>query len=361
MSLEVIYVTRHGFRPPWVVDPSTGNYTASVRSPTGLPTDPALASHGIEQANDLAEYLLELDPPIEQVYSSPYYRCMQTIQPFVRKLRRFQTQPSGNVSVTSNPEIRVDLGLSEWYGLAHFEHPSSAPLDKLQSLFPELDARYASSPAPSPYGESLPQLHDRVARTIDFIIRRSDREGHKAIVICTHAAVVIALGRVLTGQAEKDFGAFTCGLSKYRRRQRHSAVQASLKSDSKTDTNAIIPAARDDGKIREARSKAFSRNDPAGNVDLQPHDSMSPDLESSRRVNSGLYGGWICELDSECSFLRGGEERGWKFSGDESFIETDDNSVWPSTAASNSNTTVEEGGSATSNSHLNSAVDKSKL
>ncbi|KAI1805637.1 phosphoglycerate mutase-like protein [Daldinia bambusicola] len=361
MSLEVIYVTRHGFRPPWAVDPSTGSYTASVRSPTGLPTDPALASHGIEQASELAEYLLNVDPPIDQVYSSPYYRCMQTIHPFASKLRRSQTQSSGNVLGTPHSKIRVDLGLSEWYGLANFKHPSSAPLNKLQSLFPELDARYESSPAPSSYGESLPQFHDRVARAVDFIIRRSDQDGHKAVVICTHAAVVIALGRVLTGQVEKDFGAFTCGLSKYRRQQQHSVVQASLGSDSKTDANAITPAARDDRKVREARSKTHSKDDPAGDVDLQPHDSMSPDPGSSGKVDVGLYGGWVCELDSECSFLRDGEERGWKFSGDESFIETDDDSVWPSTVASNSDTAIEKSGTATSNNHLNSKLDKSKL
>ncbi|KAI0851749.1 phosphoglycerate mutase-like protein [Daldinia vernicosa] len=360
MSLEVIYVTRHGFRSPWAVDPSTGNYTASVRSPTGLPTDPALASHGIEQANELAEYLLGLDPPIEQVYSSPYYRCMQTIQPFICKLRNREAQSSGNVSGDPHSKIRVDLGLSEWYGLAHFEHPSSAPLNKLQSLFPELDASYASSPAPSRRGETLPQLHDRVAQAIDFIIRRSDQEGHKAVLVCTHAAVVIALGRVLTGHVEQDFGAFTCGLSKYRRRRR-SAIQASIESGSKAETDALIPAARDDGETREARSKIHLKIDPECNVDRQPHDSVSPDPGSLGRVGSGLYGGWTCELDSECSFLRGGEERGWKFSGDESFIEADDNSVWPSAAASNLDPTAEDGRIASSNRHSDPVVDRSKL
>ncbi|OTA91578.1 hypothetical protein M434DRAFT_76006 [Hypoxylon sp. CO27-5] len=283
MSLEVIYVTRHGFRSPWSVDPSTGNYTASIRSPTKLPTDPALASHGVEQANELATYLLDVNPPIDQVYSSPYYRCMQTIQPFVRSLRRIQTQSFGSVSVESPPGIRIELGLSEWYGLAPFEHPSSAPLDELQSFFPEIDVHYASSPAPSRHGESLPQLHDRVAKVIDYIIKRSNQEGHKAVLVCTHAAVVIALGRVLTGQMERDFGAFTCGLSKYKRQR----------------------------KIKGATSQAPPQIDHAGDADSHPHDSRCPDSGSSRMAEIGLYGGWTCELDSDCSFLSGGEERGW--------------------------------------------------
>ena len=35
---------------------------------------------------------------------------------------------------------------------------------------------------------------------------------------------------------------------------------------------------------------------------------------------AGVGGGWNCELNGDCSFLSGGEERGWRFSGDESFI-----------------------------------------
>ncbi|KAI1144488.1 phosphoglycerate mutase-like protein [Hypoxylon sp. FL0543] len=360
MSLEVIYVTRHGFRSPWSVDPSTGNYTASVRSPTKLPTDPALASHGVEQANELATHLLEVDPPIDQVYSSPYYRCMQTIQPFVHNLRRIQAQPSGNVSGILPSRIRVDLGLSEWYGSAHFEHPSSAPLDELQSFFPEIDADYASSLAPPRNGESLSQLHDRVAKVIESIIRRSDQDGHKAILVCTHAAVVIALGRVLTGQIERDFGAFTCGLSKYRR-QRSSNVKTRIGSSSGTGTKSMVPAARDERRIGETRSQAPPQIDHAGNADPHPQESRWPGLGSPRRGESGLYGGWICELDSDCSFLSGGEERGWKFSGDESFLETDNSGSWRSNVALESSTGVDGPRIERHDSHINQAVGTSKL
>lgn len=260
----------------------------------------------MEQANELAAHLLKLDPPIEQVYSSPYYRCMQTIQPFVRDLR---SQPSGNVSVDTPPKVRADLGLSEWFGLAHFEHPSPASLNELQNHFPEIDASYASTLAPSRRGESLPQLHDRVAKAIDTIIRRSDEEGHKAVIICTHAAVVIALGRVLTGRVEEDYGAFTCGLSKYKRQGVRTSITS---SDDKTGTHATALAARGEKQIPEARSEAHSEiGTAAGGVDPCSHGSRRPGQGSSRRGNTGLYGGWICELDSDCSFLSCGEERGW--------------------------------------------------
>ena len=45
----------------------------------------------------------------------------------------------------------------------------------------------------------------------------------RAILICTHAASIIAIGRALTGQmprdiAEEDFKTYTCGISKFVRR-----------------------------------------------------------------------------------------------------------------------------------------------
>lgn len=123
--------------------------------------------------------------------------------------------------------IRVEAGISEWYGLAPWEHPTSAPLAELAPLFPQspLDSTYQSRVTPPRHGESIAQLHERVAAALAAIIEQSDAEGARAVVLNTHAAVMIALGRVLTGNMpasveEEDFRAFTCGLSVYRRRRR---------------------------------------------------------------------------------------------------------------------------------------------
>merc|ERR1711939_357212 len=92
MSLEVIYVTRHGFRSNWVVDPKTGEYSTSVPSPTGIASDPELAGYGVAQSKELASHLLTVSPPIERIYSSPFYRCIQTITPTVTALIPFNNQ-----------------------------------------------------------------------------------------------------------------------------------------------------------------------------------------------------------------------------------------------------------------------------
>ncbi|KAF5026630.1 hypothetical protein F66182_1256 [Fusarium sp. NRRL 66182] len=221
MPLEVIYVTRHGFRSGWSVDPLTGVYSAFIRSPTGIPADPALTSHGVSQAKEMGKHLMTLDPPIDVVYSSPYYRCLQTITPFVEL-----KQPQKDDSSTKDPAaatIRPEHGLGEFFGAAPFDHPIPASPKRLKELFPAYDENYVSAITPSRKGETIKDLYGRVGAAMRAIIERCDAEGQRAVVLCTHAAVVIALGRVLTGRLpssieEEDFHAFTCGLSTYRRR-----------------------------------------------------------------------------------------------------------------------------------------------
>jgi transcription factor C subunit 7 len=90
------------FRSNWDVNPQTGVYTASTRTPTGIPTDPALAAHGVEQAAELAEFLCAIEPPVDRIYSSPFYRCLQTLKPTTERL--FKEGRGGG-------KIRIDRGI----------------------------------------------------------------------------------------------------------------------------------------------------------------------------------------------------------------------------------------------------------
>ena len=75
------------FRARYNLSTSTGTYSSLVLSPTGIPSDPPLTSHGEGQSLQLANALAKMnDPPIWQVYSSPFYRCLQTVEPFVKKV-----------------------------------------------------------------------------------------------------------------------------------------------------------------------------------------------------------------------------------------------------------------------------------
>ncbi|POS70452.1 phosphoglycerate mutase [Diaporthe helianthi] len=303
MSLEVIYVTRHGFRSNWLVDAS-GNYSSYLKSPTGIATDPALTSHGVEQAHELAAHLMTLDPPVERVYSSPYYRCLQTVEPFIRSWAQ-----SARSDAANKPAILGEAGLSEWYGSASFEHPTSASSHKLAELFPAFDTTYSSAVVPSRNGESIVQLHDRVALTMDALIRRCDDAGVRAVLLCSHAATIIALGRVLTGNMPEnveaeDFRAFTCGLSVFRRR---------LAARCDRDTAGESPAASALGVC--APTPQFPASPDKYGKNLADPSSAQVGWKDGR----GVGGGWHCEVNGDCSFLSAGEERGWRFSGDESF------------------------------------------
>ncbi|KAL4243532.1 Histidine phosphatase superfamily protein [Abortiporus biennis] len=100
--VETIYIARHGYRLNWD--------TTIWKSETGLPRDPPLAAYGVSQAEELAQHFLSL-PEDERptiIFSSPYYRCLQTARP---------------VSKALGLPIYVEHGLSEWYSPTNLGHP----------------------------------------------------------------------------------------------------------------------------------------------------------------------------------------------------------------------------------------------
>ncbi|KAI5195374.1 hypothetical protein AUEXF2481DRAFT_71385 [Aureobasidium subglaciale EXF-2481] len=273
MVLETIYVTRHGFRSNWVVDPVTGTYTSNLPTPTGIASDPALAAHGVDQSKELAEHISKLDPPVDVIYSSPFYRCLQTLAPTVSKL-------NSDRSEDKKLQVHVENGVGEFYGLARFDHPSPATLDVLHKHFPGgLAEAYVPVIRPSVNGESLTSLHDRIAYALYHVIQKLDQDpaGPKTLLICTHAASMICIGRALTGRmpedpSEEDFKCFTCSLSKFTRRN--------------------IPEAPTE------KQHIWTLDEP----------EKIPFVDWRGK---GIKGGWECEVNGDCSFLEKGEERGW--------------------------------------------------
>ena len=101
------------------------------------------------------------------------------------------------------------------------------------------------------------------------------------MLMCTHAAAVLAMGRVLTGRmpeevSEEDFQCYTCGLSQFTRRAKPSSES--------------------------------ENRDHVEDWDPRRPDQI-PDV--GWRDGKGVAGGWDCERNSDCSFLENGEERGW--------------------------------------------------
>ncbi len=179
----------------------------------------------------------------------------------------------------------------EFYGLARFDHPSPASLEVLHTHFPDLHQSYRAHLVPSINGESISTLHDRIAYTLHRIIASldSDPSNPKALLICTHAAAMIAIGRALTGQMPEDvntedFKCYTCSLSKFVRRE--------------VSTSRFVTPSEEQ-KARQEEEEVWDPSSP----------EVIPKIQW--RGGRGVQRGWNCTVNGDCSFLRGGEERGW--------------------------------------------------
>ena len=155
---------------------------------------------------------------------------------------------------------------------------------------------------PSTRGETIAQLHDRLATALSSIIADVDAEvaaheqatgsrSSKAILICSHAAPLIAIGRALTGNMpddpdEEDFNVFTAGLSTFRRRRALLPVEggAHASGNSGRDISSLAPGTK-----------------------LTKDTITVPQWRGGR----GVGGGWDCVANGDCSFLSEGAERGW--------------------------------------------------
>lgn len=97
----------------WTIDYETGTYRSSFPTPTGNPADPTLTAHGVQQSQELAEYLVSEKfpgPRPWRIYSSPFYRCLQTIKPSVEALDG-QDNASANRVGRKERGVRIENGL----------------------------------------------------------------------------------------------------------------------------------------------------------------------------------------------------------------------------------------------------------
>ncbi|KAF7306968.1 hypothetical protein MIND_00489600 [Mycena indigotica] len=196
--IDTIYIARHGFRMNWI--------NTNWQSATGLPRDPPLASYGEEQAKELADYFLTLpqDQRPTLIFSSPYYRCLQTSAPTAKAL--------------SLP-LYIEHGISEWYspvspGTGLHPRPSSA--DSLEKYFPgTIDASWSSIYYPPRVGEDVAEVHTRAITFLDAFIPAVERAypEHKRVLLVSHAATVIVLARALLADRKLPLRVGCCSLT----------------------------------------------------------------------------------------------------------------------------------------------------
>ncbi|KAH9982390.1 histidine phosphatase superfamily [Lactifluus volemus] len=196
MTLETVYILRHGFRLNWV--------TTRWKSETGLPRDPRCRV----QAKEVADYFQSLpeDQRPTAIFSSPYYRCLQTAKP---------------TAVALGLPIYVEHGIAEWYypvepGTGLHPRPSSA--SALKAYFSEIDDSWSSVWYPTRKGEDLNALLDRLTGFVSVFVPEIHRRftgaaAHKRILFVGHAATVIGLTQAWVGDRNLSFRAACCSLT----------------------------------------------------------------------------------------------------------------------------------------------------
>ncbi|OUM53986.1 hypothetical protein BVG19_g3324 [[Candida] boidinii] len=157
----------------------------SIETPAAH-SDPALAEHGVDQANELANYITkELNPKPKIIISSPFYRCIQTANPTANSLRI---------------PIFLDKGVGEFYKKDRAVIPEPASLKTLQTFFPNVSNEWQwDTVVPSNSGEDESDIFNRCSQFWDVFFQKFESQfpNIETVMFISHAATKIALGMTL--------------------------------------------------------------------------------------------------------------------------------------------------------------------
>ncbi|KIK71050.1 hypothetical protein GYMLUDRAFT_33168 [Collybiopsis luxurians FD-317 M1] len=198
--IQTLYIARHGFRSSW----ATGDRANR---------NDALSDLGLTQAQDLATYLASLseDQRPTAIFSSPYYRCLQTSQA---------------VSIALGVPIYVDHWISEWFSdvtaSKGIKQPELPRAEILRQDFPEIDSdAWASMWYPPSTGENIAQITERMSTFLSWFIPKVETmispEKHKRVLLVSHAAPVIALVRNLLNESDSKVRPGCCSITEFAR------------------------------------------------------------------------------------------------------------------------------------------------
>lgn len=186
-GVQNVWIARHGERIDFV-DRAWGE-TAEH------PYDPHLSENGRRQARDLAHRLR--DEPIRYVFSSPFFRTLET---------------ASFVAQALELPVRIEQGASEMLNAAWFpSDPRIHPIEELARRYPRIDTSYQSVVDPT-YPEDWPRCLDRTARAIHRLVDRCDGD----LFIAGHGASVSGLAWGLLGSSPQ-FSGMCCSLVHLRR------------------------------------------------------------------------------------------------------------------------------------------------
>jgi broad specificity phosphatase PhoE len=180
--MQTLWLVRHAHRldfiqPEWF-DTAVYRY------------DPPLSDEGLDRSISLAEEFSQVR--IDRIYTSPFLRTIQTVDPLARLLQL---------------PIRLEWGLCEWLcqdwtsGL-----PETTPVEDLMECYPNIDATYQSLVLPC-YPETIAELDARIAMIAGKLVQCNCEN----ILAIAHKGSVLGIAAALTGDdAWKDYD-LACG------------------------------------------------------------------------------------------------------------------------------------------------------
>ena len=185
MGKRTLYLVRHGQR----LDTVNNKWF----TPDDNKYDPPLSEKGYWQAQRLAERLSH--EPIDWLFSSPYLRALQTIQPTAAAL---------------DMPFYVDDGLGEWLARTLIPHTPNidAPI-KRAADFSHMGLTHTSKIQPV-YPESVQEVFERLHQAVNYLLE--SYEGN--LLLVGHGRTVTGIAHRLTGQPEPTFKYDLTGITK---------------------------------------------------------------------------------------------------------------------------------------------------
>lgn len=176
-KIEKIFFIRHGYRLDHA-DPTWAEHAKR-------PHDPPVSEAGMQQAIETGRYLKLQKVKIDHLFSSPFFRTLQTAYAISRQLNR---------------PIKVEPGFSEWMNRKWYAtRPEMLPILKMKELFPSIDLDYQSALIPK-----FPELIEKedMKTRIRRVLARLNTcyTGH--VMIVGHGATLAQIAKVLTGTTE---------------------------------------------------------------------------------------------------------------------------------------------------------------
>lgn len=256
MVVRTVYIARHGYRANWIIGAEV------PPPPTGIAGDVQLAQHGIKQAHELGRFLLTLDDQPEMIFSSPFYRCLETSTPIAELLE---------------VPVYIERGFSEWYRPDRPVIPVPADNELLSKYFHDtVRLEWHSQPAPNEKGETEEELYKRCHDALNNFIKQVEKKfpSVETIMIVTHGATKIALGLNLLQKPD-----CRCTID---------------------DTHEYLRCGSCSLDKFELPSNAKETSNPEEDIDV---------LEETEPLKRN----WMCTLNGHTEFLSRGEEMNWGF------------------------------------------------